>query len=99
MVVTKLYSTYITIAVSCLLQPERAALDFSKDVLKTECEDNQKKACGVCVLSVDVKSDRSGYNNQHKLTYGGRQYHSSCANFWVNCVDSTLPSLCIPELL
>jgi hypothetical protein len=24
--------------------------------------------------------------------YAGREYHASCANFWVNLVDSALPA-------
>ena len=34
-----------------------------------------------------------------KLEFAGRQYHSQCANFWLNCVDGVLPSLSFRELL
>ena len=62
----------------------------------------QYLACGVCLLSVDMKMKGGGQENGNsvaKLTYGGRQYHSACANLWINCVDSTLPALKLPELL
>lgn len=51
--------------------------------------------CGVCLLNVDkswvnsmVNKGRSG-----KLSYGNRFYHTTCANFWCNKVDSVLPAL------
>ena len=50
--------------------------------------------CGVCLLDVDV-----GGEGERKLSYGGREYHAVCANFWVNCVEQILPSLKVPELL
>lgn len=81
------------------LQPSPGRLDFSGAVLKAEEDGAQERACGVCLLNVDAKSKRSGTNDDHKLTYGGRQYHASCANFWVNCVASMLPALKIPELI
>ncbi|XP_007248684.3 synergin gamma isoform X5 [Astyanax mexicanus] len=34
-----------------------------------------------------------------KLTYGGHQYHASCANFWINCVEPKPPGLILPDLL
>ena len=62
----------------------------------------QYLACGVCLLNVDMKLKGAGQENGNsvaKLTYGGRQYHAPCANLWINCVDSTLPALKLPELL
>ena len=84
-------------------QPESSVLDFSKCVLSPDTG-NGSAACGLCLLSVDARSrshdsSRNGAGDTPKLTYGGRQYHAACANFWVNCVDSTLPALRIPELL
>uniref|UniRef100_A0A8C5M455 Synergin gamma n=1 Tax=Leptobrachium leishanense TaxID=445787 RepID=A0A8C5M455_9ANUR len=34
-----------------------------------------------------------------KLSYGGHQYHASCANFWINCVEPKPPGLFLPDLL
>ncbi|XP_021438237.2 synergin gamma isoform X7 [Oncorhynchus mykiss] len=34
-----------------------------------------------------------------KLPYGGHQYHASCANFWINCVEPKPPGLILPDLL
>ncbi|GAA6082071.1 synergin gamma isoform X1, partial [Tachysurus ichikawai] len=34
-----------------------------------------------------------------KLTYGGHQYHASCANFWINRVEPKPPGLILPDLL
>jgi len=68
--------------------------------LKSDDSLSQMKACGVCLLNVDVPC--KNFNRDEdctKLTYGRRQYHASCANFWVNCVDSLLPALKLPELL
>lgn len=61
---------------------------FSSYVLDESVE-NLKRACGVCLLDVQPTSGGDDF----KLTYGGRQYHAACANFWVNFVDSLLPSL------
>ncbi|PIO31525.1 hypothetical protein AB205_0177170, partial [Aquarana catesbeiana] len=39
-------------------------------------------------------------NTDHfKLSYGGHQYHASCANFWINCVEPKPPGLILPDLL
>ncbi|KFM62453.1 Synergin gamma, partial [Stegodyphus mimosarum] len=72
------------------LMPEEKSLDFSSGVLRPDTEDNTK-ACGLCLLNVDIKI----YNKDEnlKLSYGGRNYHSTCANLWVNCVDPLLPAL------
>ena len=58
-------------------------------------DDDPNVACGVCLLSVD-----KGWNNfsanrtEHgKLSYGSGVYHTTCANFWCNRVDSVLPCL------
>uniref|UniRef100_A0A914VLS8 EH domain-containing protein n=1 Tax=Plectus sambesii TaxID=2011161 RepID=A0A914VLS8_9BILA len=57
-----------------------------------ECD----QACGVCLLSV-AKSYASADPSQ--LDYAGRCYHPQCANFWINCVESLLPSLQLSTLL
>lgn len=50
-------------------------------------------ACGICLLNVDKSTPGTSKQSDGKLVYGGRQYHSTCANFWCNRVDSVLPSL------
>ncbi|XP_069135584.1 synergin gamma-like isoform X2 [Argopecten irradians] len=82
------------------LMPDDNSLHFNNAILKSDDSLSQRKACGVCLLNVDVQSKNfSREEDCPKLTYGGRQYHAACANFWVNCVDSTLPALKLPELL
>ncbi|XP_077995895.1 uncharacterized protein LOC144449256 [Glandiceps talaboti] len=81
------------------LMPDDSLFVFSSAVLKAD-PSNSARACGVCLLSVDSRSkafDR--LEDNHKLTYGGHQYHSTCANLWVNLVDSILPALPLPSLL
>ncbi|XP_050408199.1 synergin gamma isoform X2 [Patella vulgata] len=80
--------------------PDIKAFDFKFGVMKSDSEEAQFNACGVCLLNVDVKIKATWCDEDvTKLTYGRRQYHAPCANFWVNCVDSTLPGLRLPELL
>lgn len=82
------------------LQPEDKDLDFKNGILKSDDQVAQFRACGVCLLDVDATSQDFVSEEQcAKLTYGGRQYHAVCANLWVNCVDSMLPALRLPELL
>ncbi|XP_065290045.1 synergin gamma-like [Dermacentor albipictus] len=52
------------------------------------------KSCGVCLLHVDNPDIASS-----KLSYSGREYHSPCANLWVNCVNSLLPAVTPVQLL
>ena len=56
--------------------------------------DDLKMTCGVCLLH-DEKSamNLSQRIQRGKLNYGQRQYHTACANFWWNKVDSVFPSL------
>ncbi|XP_067650665.1 synergin gamma-like isoform X1 [Haliotis asinina] len=80
--------------------PEPTTLNFFHAIIKSDSEVAQHSACGVCLLDVDARSKAFQQNEETaKLTYGGRQYHAPCANFWINCVDSTLPALKLPELL
>lgn len=71
--------------------PSQTSMDFSLHHV-TASEDGSV-ACGICLLNVDKVTSGSSKNGDGKLTYGGRQYHSTCANFWCNRVDSVLPSL------
>ncbi|PRD35013.1 UNVERIFIED_CONTAM: Synergin gamma [Trichonephila clavipes] len=77
--------------------PKEASLEFSSAVLSSNVEDN-RKACGLCLLNIEMKS-KFGKEETLNLSYGGRNYHSTCANLWVNCVDPLLPALPLPQLL
>ncbi|XP_015911781.1 synergin gamma [Parasteatoda tepidariorum] len=77
------------------LMPQDSSFDFSSSLLRTDAADNVK-ACGLCLLNVEIKNKD---DCSLKLSYGGRNYHSTCANFWVNCVDPLLPALTLPQLL
>ncbi|XP_037288262.1 uncharacterized protein LOC119181185 isoform X2 [Rhipicephalus microplus] len=57
-------------------------------------DDESAKSCGVCLLHVDNPDIASS-----KLSYSGREYHSPCANLWVNCVNSLLPAVTPVQLL
>lgn len=82
------------------VMPDERSLQFTHGTLLDDDTSSQYKACGVCLLDVDMKLRGVDSDNDNaKLTYGGRQYHAPCANFWINCVDSTLPALKLPELL
>ncbi|XP_065137553.1 synergin gamma isoform X9 [Paramisgurnus dabryanus] len=53
-------------------------------------------------LTKDNRSKVRAFNSEtdnFKLTYGGHQYHASCANFWINCVEPKPPGLILPDLL
>lgn len=56
--------------------------------------DESVKSCGVCLLHVDNPEIASS-----KLSYSGREYHTPCANLWVNCVSSLLPAVTPVQLL
>ncbi|WAR02970.1 SYNRG-like protein [Mya arenaria] len=70
------------------VMPDPASLDYSG------CYD-EAASCGLCLLSVE----RGKSGALAMLSYAGNQYHTSCANFWINCVDSCLPALKPPQLL
>ncbi|RDD44459.1 Synergin gamma [Trichoplax sp. H2] len=51
-------------------------------------------ACGVCLLNVN----KTDLTSENIITYGGRKYHSGCANFWCNRISCILPALQALEL-
>ncbi|CAI5693280.1 unnamed protein product [Oreochromis niloticus] len=93
------------------LAPDESSLDFSSCILRPGIKNAKDLACGVCLLNVDARSkaltkdrERSlrAFNSEtdnFKLMYGGHQYHASCANFWINCVEPKPPGLILPDLL
>ncbi|KAM9451806.1 synergin gamma-like isoform 3-T6 [Salvelinus alpinus] len=95
------------------LAPDESSLDFSSCILRHGIKNAKELACGVCLLNVDSRSKskeettigrlfKRAFNSEtdnFKLPYGGHQYHASCANFWINCVEPKPPGLILPDLL
>ncbi|XP_014888057.1 synergin gamma isoform X4 [Poecilia latipinna] len=95
------------------LVPDESSLDFSSCILRPGIKNAKELACGVCLLNVDARSKnkegsgigrllKRAFNSEtdnFKLLYGGHQYHASCANFWINCVEPKPPGLILPDLL
>ena len=50
-------------------------------------------------MSVSSRQAFNSDTDSFKLAYGGHQYHASCANFWINCVEPKPPGLVLPDLL
>ena len=91
------------LAKSPSIMPEPGALDFSGCVVRKpgggHLDATVEKLCGVCLLNVEGRSKAATpvTGDAFKLAYGGRQYHASCANMWVNCVNPILPALVLPS--
>ncbi|KAM4743262.1 synergin gamma isoform 8-T8 [Anableps anableps] len=95
------------------LVPDESSLDFSSCILRPGIKNAKELACGVCLLNVAARSKnkegsaigrllKRAFNSEtdnFKLLYGGHQYHASCANFWINCVEPKPPGLILPDLL
>uniref|UniRef100_A0A8C1A4D3 Synergin, gamma n=1 Tax=Cyprinus carpio carpio TaxID=630221 RepID=A0A8C1A4D3_CYPCA len=82
------------------LSPDESSLDFSSCILRHGIKNAKELACGVCLLNVDSRSKAfNSETDNFKLMYGGHQYHASCANFWINCVEPKPPGLILPDLL
>ena len=82
------------------VQPDESAFDYQQALLRLDDLSSKRKACGVCLLDVDfAMCTGEGGRNVRKLSHGGHQYHAPCANFWVNCVDSTLPALTFSAMI
>ena len=71
--------------------PPRAVFDFSRCVVNNA---TPTTVCGVCLLSLTASSkEMTNVVKDNVVAADTRRYHSTCANFWVNCVDATLPKL------
>ncbi|KAK7156223.1 hypothetical protein R3I94_006339 [Phoxinus phoxinus] len=82
------------------ITPDESSLDFSSCILRHGIKNAKELACGVCLLNVDSRSKAfNSETDNFKLMYGGHQYHASCANFWINCVEPKPPGLILPDLL
>ncbi|XP_063810899.1 synergin gamma [Pseudophryne corroboree] len=98
--IDKLWNNLIGFMSLAALMPDESALDFASCMLRPGIKNAQELACGVCLLNVDSRSKAFNSDNDHfKLSYGGHQYHASCANFWINCVEPKPPGLLLPDLL
>ncbi|XP_043355496.1 synergin gamma isoform X10 [Dermochelys coriacea] len=110
--IDKVWNNLISFMSLAALTPDENSLDFSSCMLRPGIKNAQDLACGVCLLNVDSRSKkeekpveehpRKAFNSETdnlKLAYGGHQYHASCANFWINCVEPKPPGLILPDLL
>lgn len=59
----------------------------------TDSENGPIRTCGVCLFRTG--NELNGKANT--VLYNSCHYHASCANFWLNCVDSNLPGLIAAE--
>ncbi|KAJ1185530.1 hypothetical protein NDU88_002322 [Pleurodeles waltl] len=98
--IDKIWNNLIGFMSLAALTPDESALDFSSCMLRPGIKNAQNLACGVCLLNVDSRSKAfNSETDNFKLAYGGHQYHASCANFWINCVEPKPPGLILPDLL
>ncbi|KAM6163916.1 synergin gamma [Rhynchocyon petersi] len=110
--IDKVWNNLISFMSLATLAPDENSLDFSSCMLRPGIKNAQELACGVCLLNVDSRSrkeekpaeehPKKAFNSEtdnFKLAYGGHQYHASCANFWINCVEPKPPGLILPDLL
>ncbi|XP_077021217.1 synergin gamma isoform X12 [Tamandua tetradactyla] len=110
--IDKVWNNLISFMSLATLTPDENSLDFSSCMLRPGIKNAQELACGVCLLNVDSRSrkeekpaeehPKKAFNSEtdsFKLAYGGHQYHASCANFWINCVEPKPPGLILPDLL
>ncbi|XP_064234520.1 synergin gamma isoform X4 [Aotus nancymaae] len=110
--IDKVWNNLIGFMSLATLTPDENSLDFSSCMLRPGIKNAQELACGVCLLNVDSRSrkeekpaeehPKKAFNSEtdsFKLAYGGHQYHASCANFWINCVEPKPPGLVLPDLL
>ncbi|XP_056408338.1 synergin gamma-like [Hyla sarda] len=70
--------------------PSQSALDIVAIGAFSDSSPCLQSCCGVCLLDRPVEEFPCEVQNS-MLNTGGRFYHPSCANFWLHCVDCTLP--------
>ncbi|XP_041850141.1 synergin gamma isoform X14 [Melanotaenia boesemani] len=98
--ISRVWNNLISFMSLAKLAPDESSLDFSSCILRHGIKNAKELACGVCLLNVDARSKAfSSETDNFKLLYGGHQYHASCANFWINCVEPKPPGLILPDLL
>ncbi|XP_013879547.1 synergin gamma isoform X2 [Austrofundulus limnaeus] len=111
--ISRVWNNLVSFMSLAKLVPDESSLDFSSCILRPGIKNPKELACGVCLLNVDARSKKKegsaigrllkrAFNSEtdnFKLSYGGHQYHASCANFWINCVEPKPPGLILPDLL
>ncbi|KAG9351603.1 hypothetical protein JZ751_022854 [Albula glossodonta] len=98
--VTRVWNNLMGFMSLAKVTPDESSLDFSSCILRPGIKNAKELACGVCLLNVDSRSKAfNSETDNFKLLYGGHQYHASCANFWINCVEPKPPGLILPDLL
>jgi len=55
--------------------------------------DNATRICGICLCAAQLQLDITCMANVNLIVWNGVEYHAACANFWVNCIASSLVSL------
>ncbi|KAE8635413.1 hypothetical protein XENTR_v10002612 [Xenopus tropicalis] len=79
----------------CMLQklPSPLVLNCTTATRHSETAPCLRRCCGICLLErpneEQIIKEPADSLQMHK----GQPYHSSCANFWLNCVDLELPVL------
>ncbi|XP_072269882.1 synergin gamma-like [Pyxicephalus adspersus] len=72
--------------------PSPSVFDYEAKKMSSDLGLCLQRCCGVCLLErLDQQVSSEPIGNM--LQFGGRPYHLSCANFWLHCVDSSLPVL------
>ncbi|XP_077318229.1 synergin gamma-like isoform X2 [Lithobates pipiens] len=72
--------------------PAPSAFDYEAKEMTSDSRLCLQRCCGVCLLErLDQQASPEPIGNM--LQFGERSYHPSCANFWLHCVDSSLPVL------
>uniref|UniRef100_A0A3B4AI02 EH domain-containing protein n=1 Tax=Periophthalmus magnuspinnatus TaxID=409849 RepID=A0A3B4AI02_9GOBI len=98
--ISRVWNNLLSFMSLAKLAPDETSLDFSSCILRPGIKNAKELACGVCLLNVDARSKAfNSETDNFKLLYGGHQYHASCANFWINCVEPKPPGLILPDLL
>ncbi|XP_063002751.1 synergin gamma isoform X2 [Elgaria multicarinata webbii] len=98
--IDKVWNNLISFMSLAALTPDENSLDFSSCMLRPGIKNAHDLACGVCLLNVNSRSKAfNSETDNFRLAYGGHQYHASCANFWINCVEPKPPGLILPDLL
>uniref|UniRef100_A0A8C6Y829 Synergin gamma C-terminal domain-containing protein n=1 Tax=Naja naja TaxID=35670 RepID=A0A8C6Y829_NAJNA len=73
-------------AFQALLLPPRPVSEPCVRLAKSELN----HVCGICLTEINQEPQVPS-GNLDPVLHQGLFYHVSCANFWLNCVDSTLP--------
>ena len=74
------------------LIPNNSLWDFSDCIINSSFS-GDNSFCGICHLSLNKTSKEINSNLvETVITYQSTSYHSICINFWINCVNESLPN-------